>query len=232
MTAPETTALLRLLSWFSPAFPVGAYAYSHGLEKAVEAGRVTDRASLTDWLEAELRWGGGRNDGVFFAQAWRAAQRRDMAALRAAADLAAAMRSTAEFALESAAQGAAFLAVARRAWPCPLLDALAEQAEQRALAVVLPIAAGATCAAHGVDLDPAATACLQAWTANLIGAGVRLIPLGQTDGQLAVAALETAVLDVAREVCASSLDDAGSAAFMADIGSMQHETQYTRLFRS
>ncbi len=104
-TTIDTPALLRLQSWLSPAFPVGAYAYSHALERAVEAGWVTDCTSLVDWLEADLWHGAGRMDGVFFAQAWRAADARDLPSLVAAAELAAAMRSTLEFALESTAQG-------------------------------------------------------------------------------------------------------------------------------
>jgi urease accessory protein len=228
----ERAGLLRLQSWFSPAFPIGAYAYSHGLERAVEAGWVTNRASLIDWLDADLRCGAGRNDGLFFAESWRTAQRGDLPALLAAAELAAALRSTAEFALESAAQGTAFLTTIRKAWPHPFLDALAAELKRRAIPPVSPIATGAACAAHGVALDLALACYLQAWTANLISAGVRLVPLGQTDGQLAVAALEGAVLETAREALDGSLDDIGSAAFMADIASMQHETQYTRLFRS
>jgi urease accessory protein len=229
----DPLTLMRLQSWLSPAFPVGAYAYSHALERAVEAGWVKDRASLVAWLEADLRHGAGRQDGIFFAHAWRAAEARDLPALLSIAELAAAMRSTAEFALESAAQGTAFLATVRKAWPHAFLDEFAAAlASPTNIPPILPVAAATVCAAHAISLDLAVAAYLQAWTANLINAGVRLVPLGQTDGQLAVAALEAAVAAIALEVMTASLDDLGSAAFIADIFSMQHETQYTRLFRS
>jgi urease accessory protein len=231
----DPLALMRLQNWLSPAFPVGAYAYSHALERAVEAGWVKDRASLVEWLEADLRHGGGRTDGIFFAQAWRAAEARNLTALAGVAELAAAMRSTGEFALEATAQGTAFLATVRKAWPHPFLEDFAAalgQAASTPIPATLPIAAGSVCAVHGIPLDLAVPAFLQSWAANLINAGVRLVPLGQTDGQLAVAALEAAVAATARYALGASVDDIGSAAFMVDILSMQHETQYTRLFRS
>ncbi len=233
-TTIDTPALLRLQNWLSPAFPVGAYAYSHALERAVEAGWVTGRTNLVDWLEADLRYGAGRVDGIFFAAAWRAAEARNLSELIAVAELAAAMRSTAEFALESAAQGQAFLATLRKAWPHAFLDAFAGGLADAPPAIppALPVVTGAASAVHGIPLALAAPSFLQAWAANLVSAGVRLVPLGQTDGQLAVAALEAAVIDTAREACTASLDDIGSAAFMADILSIQHETQHTRLFRS
>lgn len=229
----DPLVLMRLQNWFSPAFPVGAYAYSHALERAVEAGWVKDRASLVAWLGADLYYGAGRADGIFFAHAWRAADARDLTALLRVAELAAAMRSTAEFALESTAQGTAFLATVRKAWPHAFLNEFAGALEQKApIPPTLPVATGAVCAVHAIPLDIAAAAFLQSWTTNLINAGVRLVPLGQTDGQFATAALETAVIETARAATTASLDEIGSAAFMADILSMQHETQYTRLFRS
>ncbi|HZV19957.1 MAG TPA: urease accessory UreF family protein, partial [Hyphomicrobiales bacterium] len=110
----ELRALLRLQSWLSPAFPIGAYSYSHGLEWAVETGNVRGRASLVEWLEADLRFGTGRNDGIFFCEAWRRAKFEEAAPLVELAELAAAYRGSSEFALEAAQQGEAFLATIRR----------------------------------------------------------------------------------------------------------------------
>jgi urease accessory protein len=220
-------AALRLQAWLSPAFPTGAYAYSHGLEMAVEDGAVRDRATLVDWLDADLRFGSGRNDAILFSLAHRAARRQGLGVFRAVASLAAAMRGTAELALESSAQGAAFLATVRTAWPNARLDALAE-----GIAPTLPVAVAAAVAAHGIALGEALPLYLQSTVANLVNAGVRLIPLGQSDGQRAVAALEPAVQDVAREAERAHISDLGSAAFLVDIASARHETQYTRLFRS
>lgn len=243
----DATRLMRLQSWLSPAFPIGAYSYSHALEWAVESGAVRDRVTLVDWLDADLRFGAGRADGIFFAESWRAAA--DMVLpvsgnlptdtiqaryrpILAIAELAAAMRGTAELALESGQQGIAFLGAVCKAWPDPALDRIAATFKDAKITPVLPVAAGIACAVHDIALETSLPLYLHAGVANLINAAVRLIPLGQSDGQTAVAALETAVAETAAEAHHSSLSEIGSAAFMIDIASMQHETQYTRLFRS
>jgi urease accessory protein len=244
----DPVRLMRLQGWLSPAFPIGAYSYSHGLERAFEAGAVRDRVTLVDWLDADLRYGAGRNDGIFFAETWRAArgpdgggpeptspadtETADHRPILAIAELAAAMRGTSELVLESGQQGIAFLSAVRKAWADPRLDALALALQQAKIAPVLPVAAGMACGVHGIALEMALPLYLHAGVANLINAAVRLIPLGQSDGQTALAALETAVAETAAEALQSGLPEIGSAAFMIDIASMQHETQYTRLFRS
>ena len=228
MTATEA-ALYRLMAWLSPAYPLGAFSYSHGLEYAVEAGRVTTADELTGWVATVLDLGAGGIDAALFAAAWRAAEAGDDAALDAVADLATAWRGSAETALESSAQGAAFLSITRATWPHPALNRFADRHQGQG---PLAVAVGAACAWHGVPLSPALAAYLQAVAANLVSAGVRLIPLGQTDGQRAVAALEPVVARAAAAALAADLDEIGSAAPLLDWGSMKHETQYTRLFRS
>jgi urease accessory protein len=227
-----TPALLRLQSWLSPAFPTGSYSYSHGLEWAVEAGYIHDRGGLVDWLKADLCYGSGRNEAIFFLEAWRCAVADDRAKLFQIAEMAAAMRGTSEFALESSQQATACLAMLRQAWPDRALDWLArvlcERRVQPALAVVL----GVGSARQRIPARLAMPAFLQSYLANLVTAGVRLIPLGQTDGQLAIAELEDAVLAAAARAEEATMDDLGSAAFMVELASMAHETQYTRLFRS
>jgi urease accessory protein len=225
-------ALLRLQSWLSPAFPTGAYSYSHGLEWAVEAGDVHDRASLVDWLEADLCHGSGRNEAIFFVQAWRCAMDDDRAKLFEIAELPAAFRGTSEFALESSQQAAACLSTLRQVWPDPVLDWLSEILCERDVRPAIAVVIGVSSAKLGIPAELAAPAFLQSYVANLVTAGVRLIPLGQTDGQLAIAELEEAVLDASRQAEKASIDDLGSAAFMVDLASMAHEAQYTRLFRS
>jgi urease accessory protein len=225
-------AILRLQSWLSPAFPTGSYSYSHGLEWAVEAGHIYDRKSLVDWLEADLCYGSGRNEAIFFREAWRCAVSDERAKLFEIAEMAAAFRGTSEFALESSQQAAACLATLRQVWPDGLLDwlskTLCEHHVHAALAVVLGIRA----ASQGIPVGLALPAFLQSYVANLVTAGVRLIPLGQTDGQLAISELEEAVLATTAQAEKAAIEDLGSAAFMVDLCSMAHETQYTRLFRS
>jgi len=226
---PGNAALYRLMAWLSPAYPVGAFSYSSGIEWAVEAGDISDAATLRDWLEVMLGEGGGFGDAVFCAHAHRAAAAEDDAALRATAELAAAFVSSKERFLETTAQGRAFLEATRAAWPCAALERLTA-AWSGPLA--LPVAVGVACAGHGIACETALPAFLHALAANWISAGVRLIPLGQTDGQRVLAALEGAVAATAKRALATPLEEVGSAAFRADIAGMRHETQYTRLFRS
>jgi urease accessory protein len=225
-------ALLRMQSWLSPAFPTGSYSYSHGLEWAVEAGHVHDRKSLVDWLEADLCYGSGRNEAIFFSQAWHRAVADDRAKLFEVAELAGAFRGTSEFALESSQQGAACSATLRQVWPDCVLDWLSEILRERQVQPALAVVLGVALAQEEIQVNLALPAFLQSYIANLVTAGVRLIPLGQTDGQLAIAELEAAVQAASTQVENCTIDDLGSAAFMVDLASMAHETQYTRLFRS
>jgi len=229
MTEVELSALYRLLTWLSPSFPVGGFSYSSGIEWAVEAGDVADAASLREWLAAMLAEGAGFCDGVFLAQSHRAVEAADDAALREVAELAAAFVPSRERQLETSTQGRAFIEIARAAWDC---DGLDHAIAQCGSAVVYPVAVGIVSAAHAIPLMPSLHAFLHALTSNWISAGARLIPLGQTDSQRILAALEYVVTATARRAVAARLDDLGSATFRADLASLRHETQYTRLFRS
>jgi urease accessory protein len=217
------------MAWLSPAYPIGAFSYSSGIEWAVEAGDIISAETLRAWLAVIISEGGGFADAVFLAHAHRAITASDDAALRAVTELAAAFVPSKERFLETTAQGRAFLDATRAAWPCPAIERL-DQAWHGPVA--LPVAVGVTCAGHGIALVPALHAVLHALAANWISAGVRLIPLGQTDGQRVLAALEAVVDDAAARALATPLDEVGTCAFRADLASMRHETQYTRLFRS
>lgn len=225
-------SLLRLMTWLSPSFPVGAFSYSHGLEYAVEAELVDDRSSLEAWVASVIARGAGRLDGDFFVLAHEAMRTGDLACLGKILARADAMRGTAETARESAAQGEAFLATARTVWPDARLDTLAQIAADDRRPVAYAVAVAAVAAAHDIKLQPALNAFLHAMAANLVSAGVRLVPLGQTDGQRVLAALEVVILDTAANILARQPEDIGTAVPVIDWASMQHETQYTRLFRS
>jgi urease accessory protein len=222
--------LYRLLAWLSPAYPIGAFSYSHGIETAVEEGFIKDRASLVSWLESVLLGGTGAVDGALFAAAWRAAQAEEWPAFDAIAERAAAWRGTSEMALESRQQGGSFLSITRTAWPHASLTAAHERLGGE---LALPVAVALAAAVHGIALEPSLAGYLHAFTANLISAALRTVPLGQSDGQLALAALERAVNAAAQAaMVADSLDEVGTATPLLDWCSLRHETQYTRLFRS
>lgn len=231
MTIPED-AFARLLTWFSPAFPVGSYTYSHGLEYAIEAGLVGDAASLAGWIGAILRHGSGRGDAILLDMAHTAERARDDDRLREVLDWGEALRGTTEMALESSAQGRAFLDAVRAAWPHPRLDALAALAASQGRTLCYPVVAGVALAAAGIAADVGRRAYLHAFAASLVSAAVRLVPLGQSNGLRALASLEETVAAVAAETAGLDFTDLGGTAWMADVCSARHETQYTRLFRS
>jgi urease accessory protein len=220
-----TRSLLRLMVWLSPAFPVGGFSFSHGLEWVVEQGEAADAGSLAAWVEDVLQYGAGRSDTILLAETWRAVAKGDGERLTEVAELAAALTPSAERRLETLTQGTAFLGAVRAVWPHERLDALGEE-------VAFPVAVGACAAAHAVPLLPTAAAFCQAFAATLVSAGVRLIPLGQTDGLRVLGQLQPLVAKLAGEALDANLDDVGGATMAADIASMRHETQYTRLFRS
>ncbi|NUU41583.1 urease accessory protein UreF [Tardiphaga robiniae] len=229
LSADEGAALYRLMTWLSPAFPVGAFSYSSGIEWAVEAGDITDAASLQDWLSAMLSDGAGFCDGVFLAHVHRAASDGDDKALREVAELASAFAPSRERQLETTTQGKAFIEIARNAWSHEAMERLIGICDSP---IVYPVAVGLVSAAHGVPLSATMHGFFHAVVSNWISAGARLVPLGQTDSQRVLAALEPVVVTTGHRAMAASLDDLGGATFRSDIANMRHETQYTRLFRS
>ena len=219
---------LPLLIWLSPAFPVGAFAYSHGLEAAVEAGDIANAATLQAWLDDLVRFGSLRSDALLAACAWRAAAAGDMAAAIEINDLTLALAPSKERHLETAAQGGAFVTAVQASWPCALIAQLARQADT----IAYPVAVAVAAAAHDVPLPALLDAYLVAFAGNLVSAAVRLGPVGQTDGQKIIARLVPALREAAHLATTGTLDDLGSAALRSDIAAMRHETQYSRLFRS
>jgi urease accessory protein len=211
--------LLKLLTWFSPAFPVGAFGYSHGLETAIREGAVRDAQGLSAWISGLIEHGGGWTDAVLFKAAHEAAG--DSQALAEIAELAEALAPSLERRRESLGQGEAFL-IAARAWG------------QQPLTGAVPYcaAAGAVCGAAGVAVESALAAWLHAFAANLVSVAVRAIPIGQTAGVAVIAELEPVILATAARAARSSLDDLGSAAILSDIAAMRHETLDVRLFIS
>lgn len=229
-TSTDLGALARLLAWLSPAYPTGAFSYSHGLEMAVEEGAVTDRAGLVAYAEAALAHGAGAVDGGLLALSLRAAVAGDDAALDELAELAAALRGTAELALEATQPGGAFAIATNAAWPH---HGFREFAARHPGRLTHAVAFGAAAGFHGMPLRESCFGWLAAFAANLVSAGVRLVPLGQTDGQIATAALLPALATATDAALAvTDAEDIGSAAPIIDLFSLRHETQYTRLFRS
>lgn len=212
----ETQAVLTLTQWFSPSFPIGAFSYSHGLETAVAEGNVTTADQLCDWITDVLRHGAGRNDAIIIA----AAHDADAQALAALDTLARALAPAQERLLETVQQGAAFARTIRDVWGHDVAD------------MVLPVVIGAAAAQQVLPVALTVETYLHSFASNLVSAAIRLVPLGQTEGQAVVLALKPVIQEVAALAMSQSIDDLGSATFAADISAMRHETQYTRIFRS
>ncbi|WP_413785625.1 urease accessory protein UreF [Cognatiyoonia sp. IB215182] len=207
-------ALLTLTQWLSPSYPVGAFAWSHGLERAVGRGDVTDAAGLKGWLEDVLSHGAGRSDAILLCAAYEA---EDVTPL---AELAAALAPSRERRMETLEQGAAFAATTRAVWGFDLPD------------MAYPVAVGRATALAGLPLAPTVRVWLQAFVSNLIQCAQRLLPLGQTEGQRILRGLAPLINRVGTEAMQATLDDIGTATFAVDTASMQHHAQYSRIFRS
>ncbi|POF32873.1 urease accessory protein [Roseibium marinum] len=245
-TAPLMTeavtlpALYRLLTFLSPAFPIGAFTYSHGLEQVIDQGGVNSAGDLQVWLQDILRFGAGRSDAILLKETFQAAGRGDADTVEELRELGLALQPSKERHLESSAQGTAFLAAVAGSWMPPSGTPAGRLFAGVATGVAgenrdpwpYPVVLGLVCAAHAIPEAAALTSFLHTFTANLISVAVRVVPLGQSDGQKVLAALEPVIAGVANEAAACGLDDLGSSTFLADIASMAHETQYSRLFRS
>ncbi|MCV9961501.1 urease accessory protein UreF [Pararhizobium sp. BT-229] len=218
----DTKALLRLVTWLSPAFPVGAFSYSGGLEQAVHDGLVTDAQGLAQWLQALIRHGSSWNDAVLLAESYRACD--DPLRLEAVRELAEALAGSRERHMEMTLQGEAFLTAAAH-WPHPVLDTLTG-------AVAYPVAVGAVAGAHRTGMEPALAAYLHATASNLVSVAIRCGVTGQKHGVGVLAELEPVIAETAAKASLSTLDDLGSATIIADISALRHETLHSRLFRS
>lgn len=238
MTSPLNTAgLYRLLSFLSPAFPVGAFTYSHGLEQVIEEEGVSDPKSLEKWLTDILKFGAGHNDALLLRETMRRANEGDKSSLLELIDLGLALQPSSERHLETSAQGTAFANAIGQAWTPDtentagvlLANLLKQGAVER---WPYPVAVGLTAAAWDIPEEAAVTGFLHAFASNIISAAIRAVPLGQNQGQRVLAAMEPVIAHICEETAAQGLEDLGSSTLLADIASMNHETKYSRLFRS
>ncbi|MEH6717610.1 MAG: urease accessory protein UreF [Aurantimonas endophytica] len=236
----ETSArpwLPQLLTLFSPAFPIGGFAWSHGLESAVAEGVVTNGDGVADWVALLLDRGSGWNDLVLMAEAFHAAAAGDQERLASVAELAVALAGSAERRAETLALGAAFTEASAH-WAGEGGGPGAEtQASLSAVtapygSLPYPIAAGRLAAMAGLPLADTLIAYAHGFAASLVSAAVRLVPLPQSVAVQVLHGLEPAIAGAAERAKRATLDDLGSSALGSDIAAMRHETLHTRLFRS
>ncbi|MEP3431653.1 MAG: urease accessory protein UreF [Roseibium sp.] len=238
--AVSQSALYRLLTFLSPAFPIGAFTYSHGLEQVIEDGAVTSAADLQAWLQDILQFGAGRSDSVLLKESWRSAKAGSQEQIVELVELGLALQPSKERHLETSAQGTAFMDAVKASWApdniSPAGEIFAQLTDLNCQDAPkywpYPVALGLVTAMHDIPEEAALSSFLHAFAANLISVAVRAVPLGQNHGQKVLAELEPVIFSVTREALEASLDDLGTSTFLADIASMAHETQYSRLFRS
>ena len=209
--------ILTLTQWFSPAFPIGAFAYSHGIEAAIDSGQIVTNEDLYQWLADVLEHGSGRNDCILLRAAYRCADEVSLGKVNAAAH---AFAGSAERIKETTLQGSAFVKTTNAIW------------HEKAPDCAAPVAIGYAACRLGLPVGLTASMYLQAFTSNLVSAAVRLVPLGQTEGQETLTALTPLCLKVAKDAAAADIDDLHSTAFLSDIAAMKHETMKPRIFRT
>lgn len=222
--------LTTLMTWFSPGFPVGGFAYSHGLEAAIDNGVVDDRNSLTEWLKGALFFGSPNNDALVLKETYEATIKMDCVLLKNLSNIALTLNVASELTDESIVQGNAFWRVIRSTWPHNDFSSLQKYLPKNK--IVYPVAVAIAAAKHDIPILGSLLAYLQAFVMNGVSAGIRLGLIGQTDGQVIIEELQSSIFKSANRSIASSIDQIGTATLMIDLMSIKHETQTTRLFRS
>lgn len=222
-------ALLRLLQLASPALPVGAYSYSDGLENLVETDVINNQKSLSMWLEQELQCGAIRLEAAIMLRAYDCTNSNNCEGLSYWNYWLTAIKETTELREQSWQMGGSLIGLLRDLQP--------QQKMQNLVSAVgkpcnYAIAFGIGAAYWQIDLKAAVLGYLHSWASNLIGAGVKLIPLGQTTGQKLLLQLDTRIALTTQEILTLEDEDLSSCGWGLSLASMAHETQYTRLFRS
>jgi urease accessory protein len=220
-------SLLRLLQLTNSALPVGAYSYSEGIETLVELGKILDRPSLEHWLDRELRYGAIRLEAAVMLQALNSTRIGDLESLANWNHWLSAARETEELRQQSWQMGYSLLRLIEDMEPevAPLVKACRYPGNYA-------IAFGLIAACWKIDPLEAILGYLHGWALNLINAGVKLIPLGQTAGQQLLLKLHPTIIQVGREILTLKADELNSCSWGLSLASMAHEVQYTRLFRS
>jgi urease accessory protein len=230
MTASDSSTRLTLMAWMSPAFPVGAFAYSQGLESVHASGELASADALHDWLVTLLEHGSLRNEAIILGLVWRAARSEDLRTVCELNEFAVALSGGAERRLETSAQGRAFARAVLASWAVPAIDAWRDVLASEPLAY--PVAVALAAAAHDLPLLPTLEAYLLAVLSNLVSAASRLGAVGQTDAQRTLARLAPLLPRAARLAAAADRDEIGGATLRAELFAFHHETLYSRLFRT
>ena len=228
-------ALYKLLSWFSSVYPIGSFNYSHGLEYAIERDLIKTREQLEEWIRGVILFGTGRVDALLFKTGYDLLQNGMFASevqLNELIFISNAFKTTPELWTESYRQGEAALKILIDTYDFFELKQLQNQLKKLNKKPVLAVVFGIACAACQLPFEESLCSFLHAFISNVVMAGTKLIPLGQTDSQKIIMNLQSSLVTLIRQIQELTLEDIGSATPMLDWTSAHHETQYTRLFQS
>ena len=214
MYTPTDSKLVTVMQWLSPAFPIGGFAYSHGLEWAINKGYVSNREELQKWISDLLEYGSLKNDAILIKLVLQGSDPKEIN------ELAMALCPASERLSETQIQGGAFCKIMREVWSLEIDD------------LTLPIALALAAKDESIDQNLVVPAYLHSFCSNLISVAMRLIPIGQTDGQKTLRELSPLISDSVRAVAKSDKDDLGSACFLSDVSAMQHEYLQPRVFKT
>ena len=214
MYTPTDSKLITVMQWLSPAFPIGGFAYSHGLEWAINKGYVSNREELQKWVSDLLEYGSLKNDAILIKLVLKGSDPKEIN------EIAIALCPANERLSETQLQGGAFCKIMREVWSLEIDD------------LTLPIALALAAKNESIDQNLVVPAYLHSFCSNLISVAIRLIPIGQTDGQKTLRELSPLISDSVRAVAKSDKDDLGSACFLSDVSAMQHEYLQPRVFKT
>jgi urease accessory protein len=214
MYTPTDSKLITVMQWLSPAFPIGGFAYSHGLEWAINKGYVSNREELQKWVSDLLEYGSLKNDAILIKLVLKGSDPKEIN------EIAMALCPANERLSETQLQGSAFCKIMREVWSLEIDD------------LTLPIALALAAKNENIDQNLVVPAYLHSFCSNLISVAMRLIPIGQTDGQKTLRELSPLISDSVRAVAKSDKDDLGSACFLSDVSAMQHEYLQPRVFKT
>ncbi|WP_170519462.1 urease accessory protein UreF [Ruegeria atlantica] len=217
MATPTDADILTLTQWLSPAYPVGGFAYSHGLESAIDRGTVANSQDTEAWISDVLEYGSGWNDALFVVAAFNALDKDELINVDVTAR---SFCATSERLMETELLGQAFGNVTKGVWELDLGH------------FTYPVSIGRAARLQNLPLLLTTKMFLQAFASNLVACATRLVPLGQIDAQRLIRQLTPLCAQIAEKAKKASLDELSSTAFLGDIAAMKHETQYSRIFRT
>jgi urease accessory protein len=219
--------LLRLLQLASPLLPVGGYSYSEGLESLVSQGIISDRSTLQAWIERELEFGAIRIETAIMDRAYMCANPHDGARLPYWNQWLSAARETEELREQSWQMGGSLIKLVSEL--TPEIQALIQYIDRP---YNYAIAFGIAAQFWQIDRQAAIAGYLHSWMTNYISAGIKLIPLGQTAGQQLLWNLQAELDRLSLQITMLNDEDLYACTWGLSLASMQHETLYSRLFRS